>query len=118
MQIVREPSISFYSALLIATLVFVSLPTVGRCEAGDIENWNLKLQSTYVYQHKPSFNASYTGPNSLLPSQERSYSFTATAALGIRLWRGSEFYFNPEVAQGVPLSRLTGFGGFTNGEIA
>ncbi|HEY0335896.1 MAG TPA: carbohydrate porin [Burkholderiales bacterium] len=60
----------------------------------------------------------YTGANSLLPSQERSYSFTATAALGFRLWKGSEFYFNPEVAQGVPLSRLTGLGGFTNGEIA
>ena len=31
---------------------------------------------------------------------------------------GGELYVNPEAAQGVPLSGLTGLGGFTNGEIA
>jgi len=39
-------------------------------------------------------------------------------ALGVRPWRDGELYFDPEVAQGVPLSGLTGLGGFTNGEIA
>jgi hypothetical protein len=54
----------------------------------------------------------------LSADKEKSYSFTATAFLGARLWQGGEIYFNPELSQGVPLSNLTGLGGFTNGEIA
>ena len=77
-----------------------------------------KYQTTYVWQRKYAFGAAYTGPNSLSPDMEKSYSFTATAALGARPWKGGELYVDPEVAQGVPLSHLTGLGGFTNGEIA
>lgn len=82
------------------------------------ETWNAHVQATYVWQRKPSFAAAYSGPNSLSAARELSYSFTATAFFGARLWRGGELYFNPEGAQGVPLSNLTGFGGFTNGEMA
>lgn len=82
------------------------------------ENRNAKFQTTYIWQGKAPFNAAYSGPNSLSPEREKSYSFTGTAFLGIRPWAGGELYFNPEVAQGVPLSNLTGLGGFTNGEIA
>ena len=82
------------------------------------EDWNAKFQSTYVWQRKQPFRAPYTGPRSLTPTREHSYSFTATAAFGLRPWAGAELYFNPELAQGVPLSGLTGLGGFTNGEIA
>src|SRR6185369_14028763 len=60
----------------------------------------------------------YSGANSLSAKKEKSYSFTATAALGFRLWTGGEFYLNPEAAQGVPLSELRGLGGLTNGEMA
>ena len=82
------------------------------------EAYGAKFQTTYVWQRKYPFGAAYTGANSLSPDIEKSYSFTATAALGARLWRGAEVYFDPEVAQGVPLSGLRGLGGFTNGEIA
>src|SRR5256886_12256382 len=82
------------------------------------EETSAKLQTTYVWQGKSPFGAPYSGPHSLSPDREKSYSFTATAALGTRAWTGGELYFNPEVAQGVPLSGLTGLGGFTNGEIA
>ena len=82
------------------------------------EETSAKFQTTYVWQGKSPFGAPYSGPHSLSPDREKSYSFTATAALGTRAWTGGEFYFNPEVAQGVPLSGLTGLGGFTNGEIA
>jgi hypothetical protein len=72
-----------------------------------------------VWQVKPSFAAGYSGQNSLSTEREKSYSFTATAALGFRPWAGGELYFHPEVAQGVPLSHLSGLGGgFTNGEMA
>ena len=77
-----------------------------------------RWQATYVYQNKASFRAPYSGANSLRPEHERSYSFTTTGYLGLRLWRGGELYVNPEASQGVPLSGLTGLGGFTNGELA
>ncbi|WP_229722478.1 carbohydrate porin [Xylophilus rhododendri] len=74
-------------------------------------------QATYVFQKKPSFDAAYSGVNSLSPEAERSYSFTSTAYLGMRLAPQTELYFNPELVQGLPLSRLTGLGGLTNGEL-
>jgi hypothetical protein len=61
-------------------------------------------QTTYIWQRKPSFGAGYSGENSLTPDRAKSYSFTATLDLGLRLWQGAEFHFNPEVAQGVPFS--------------
>jgi high affinity Mn2+ porin len=82
------------------------------------ERWNAKFQSTYVWQSKRPFNAAYSGANSLSPLKEKSYSFTATASLGLRPWQGGEIYLDPEAAQGVAFSGLTGLGGFTNGELA
>jgi len=82
------------------------------------EDWGIKFQSTYVAQSKRAFSAAYSGPNSLIPQKEFSYSFTATAALGFRPWAGAAIYLNPELSQGVPLSGLTGLGGFPNGELA
>jgi carbohydrate-selective porin OprB len=73
-------------------------------------------QATYIWQHKPAFPASYSGERSLLPEAEKSYSFSATGYLGARLWEGGEFYANPEVIQGVPLSGLQGLGSLSNGE--
>ena len=97
----------------------LALAAVGACaQEGDEEAYGAKFQATYVWQRKYPFGAAYTGPNSLIPEREKSYSFTGTAALGARTWKGGEVYLNPEVAQGVPLSHLTGLGGFTNGEIA
>lgn len=80
------------------------------------ESWNAKFQTTYIWQTKPAFSAAYSSSNSLRPEHEKSYSFSATAAFGWRPWQGGELYFDPEVAQGVPLSGLTGLGGMTNGE--
>lgn len=93
----------------------------GASQAADTvepESWNLKFQSTYVRQEKGQFSANYSGANSLSTDKAYSYSFTATAAFGFRPWAGGEFYVNPEASQGVPLSNLTGLGGFTNGEMA
>jgi high affinity Mn2+ porin len=96
----------------------LGLPGEARAQASEEEAWGAKFQATYVWQRKYPFSAAYTGTNSLIPDIEKSYSFTATAALGARVWKGGEVYVDPEVAQGVPLSHLTGLGGFTNGEIA
>lgn len=87
-------------------------------EAETAEPWNARFQATYVWQGKRPLRAAYSGPNSLTTDKESSYSFTATAMLGWRPWAGGELYFNPEAAQGVPLSGLMGLGGLTNGEMA
>src|SRR5450830_1325829 len=70
------------------------------------ERWNAKFQATYIWQKKPSFNAPYSGANSLLGQSETAYSYTSTAYFGARLWHGAEFYFNPEATQAVPFSNL------------
>ena len=100
-------------------VVFAALPwPAAIAQTGESETSNAKFQATYVWQAKPAMSSLYSGTNSLTPQREKSYSFTTTAALGVRPWAGGEAYFNPEVAQGVPLSNLTGLGGFTNGEMA
>ena len=81
------------------------------------EDWNAKIQATYIWQKKPSFSAAYSGINSLTPDKEKSYSFTSTAYLGLRLARDTELYFNPELVQGVAMSGLTGLGGLSNAEL-
>ena len=101
-----------------AGLVFPGAAAPGAAHEPADEPSQLRAQATFVRQSKPSFRAAYSGPNSLVPQAERSYSFTATAMLGWRTWRGGEVYLNPEVAQGVPLSGLTGLAGSPNGELA
>jgi len=80
-------------------------------------SFQARFQTTYNFQKKPSFHAAYTGPNSLSPDTERSYTWTATAYLGWRPWTGTELFAVPEVTQGLPFSNLTGLAGFTNGEL-
>lgn len=104
----------------VCLFAFVALSQPLACWADTVpaEDWNAKFQSTYVWQEKQPFSAAYSGPNSLSVNKEWSYSLTATAALGFRPWAGGELYLDAEAAQGVPLSNLTGLGGFTNGEMA
>ncbi len=79
------------------------------------ESWNAYGQFTYISNWKPSFSAPYTNLNgsinSLLPTAERSFTGTATLYLGLRLWKGGEAYFVPEVISEQPLSQLRGLGG-------
>lgn len=109
------PSNKITSILIIAVgLTFTSIVKADVAQ----EDWNAKFQSTYVWQKDAAFHSPYASTNSLSADAHKSYSFTATAALGIRLWSGAEMYLDPEVAQGVAFSNLTGLGGFTNGELA
>ena len=90
--------------------------TVRADELPQEETWNAHAQATYVWQLKPSFPASYSGPASLLPQRETGYSFSATAAFGLRPWAGAELYLDPELVQGKAFSNLHGLGGMSNGE--
>lgn len=94
------------------------LPLVAVAQAEDPgPSIALHAQATWLRQFKPAFEAPYTGPNSLRPVREWSYSFTTTADVGIGLWRGAQFHLNAEGVQGHPLSNLTGAGGLSNGEL-
>lgn len=77
-------------------------------------NWH--FQATYVYQYKPSFRSSYEGVNSLMGKEEKQNSITATLYAGAALWKGAEFYVNPEIAGGSGLSGAVGMAGSSNGE--
>jgi high affinity Mn2+ porin len=76
-----------------------------------------RFQTTYLWSHKSAFDAPYTGPQSLLTRAETSYTLSATAYLGARLWQGGELYVNPEAFQGHPFSSLFGLAGVQNGEL-
>jgi high affinity Mn2+ porin len=78
--------------------------------------WNVHAQTTLLPQGYLSFRAPYTGTNSLPGSGHLQETWTTTAFLGVRLWEGGEFYFNPELAQGFGLNGTLGLAGFPNGE--
>lgn len=104
-----------HTARLLSLALLVCSAAVADEERQDRD---FKVQATYVAQSKRPFDAAYSGTNSLKTAREFSRSFTSTLYAGWRLGDGTELYFNPEIASGVPLSGLTGLGGFTNGEIA
>ena len=103
--------------LRLVMIVGLIFSTTAKAEIAQ-EDWNAKFQSTYVWQKNSAFHSPYASTNSLSADAHKSYSFTATAAIGVRLWPGAEIYLDPEVSQGVAFSNLTGLGGFTNGELA
>ena len=72
-------------------------------------------QATYIEQETDGFHDPYSGPNSLTPDIGRETT-DATLYLGARLWRGAEFWVNPEADQGFGLDDTLGLAGFSSGE--
>ena len=79
-------------------------------------DWNVHAQTTFIPTGYPAFRSPYAGPNSLPGSGQARETWTTTAFLGVRLWQGGEFYFDPELAQGFGLNGTLGLAGFSNGE--
>jgi len=80
------------------------------------DRYNLHGQFTSVTQWHGPFNSPYQGPNSLQPHEPRMETVDLTLYLGLRLWKGAEFYVNPEIDQGFGLSSTLGMAGFSSGE--
>lgn len=78
--------------------------------------WNLHVQANNVTQWHPSFRAPYSGTNSLQPDSRSAETTDATLYLGLRPWRGGEFYLNPELDQGFGLGDTQGVAGFPSAE--
>ena len=79
-------------------------------------SWEVHGQAAFVYQGYPPFAAPYDGPNSLPSAGQSRQTSTLSVALGLRLWKGGELYYNPELLQGYGLAETTGAGGFPNGD--
>ncbi len=84
-------------------------------EPGTPARYSLHGQTTFVNQGVTGFRAPYRGGQSLVPSQAQATT-TATVFLGLKLFEGTELYYNPEFSQGFGLSRTLGVAGFVNGE--
>ncbi|MFG7488882.1 carbohydrate porin [Methylorubrum rhodesianum] len=79
-------------------------------------DWNVHGQTTFIAQGYPAIRSPYASANSLPGGGQLRETWTADAFLGVRLWEGGEFYFNPELAQGFGLNGTLGLAGFPNGE--
>jgi high affinity Mn2+ porin len=78
--------------------------------------WSVHVQTTVLPQGYWSIRSPYAGPNSLPAGGQLAATWTSTAFLGVKLWQGGEFYFNPELAQGFGINGALGLAGFSNGE--
>ncbi len=113
---VTNTQLNAFAATVCAAALFTFPKSVSAQEEAPIAAFH--AQTTTIWQSKSAFSAAYSGPNSLSPLAETSYSFTVTGDLGLRLWDGAQLHLNPEGALGVPFSNLLGAGGISNGELA
>lgn len=79
-------------------------------------SWEIHGQTTFIFQGYPPIAAAYSGANSLPPEGQSRETWTTSAFIGVRLWEGAEFYYNPELLQGFGVANTTGAGGYPNGE--
>jgi high affinity Mn2+ porin len=75
------------------------------------------FQATVATQAHPSFHAAYSGRNSLSPDAESATSVVMDLSVGVRLLRGTEIVFQPELAGGRGLSSTLGVAAFPSGEV-
>jgi high affinity Mn2+ porin len=73
-------------------------------------------QATYVEQAHPAFRSPYDGPNSLTGGADAKQTFDATLSIGVKLWKGAEFWANPEIDQGLGFDNSHGVAGFPSAE--
>jgi high affinity Mn2+ porin len=91
-------------------------PASGTTVFPESTDWNVHAQTTFLPSAYPAFRSPYAGTNSLPGGGQARETWTTTAFLGLRLWQGGEFYFDPELAQGFGLDGTLGLAGFPNGE--
>ncbi len=81
------------------------------------ERLSLHYQATVATQAHPSFPARYSGKNSLQPGAESATSVVMDLFAGARPWKGTEIYFQPELAGGRGISSTLGVAAFPSGEL-
>ena len=113
------------ASVIAAAILCLAWPALAQGAAADASDdaddatpewYSIHGQSTFVVQDHPSYRSPFTGRNSLAPGNGADETFDATLFLGIRVWKGLEFYVDPEVDQGFGLSDTLGIAGFPSAE--
>ena len=78
--------------------------------------WAIQLQGTDVFQYKPSMRSPFEGTNSLPGAVERANTLDASLIVGLRPWKGAQFWFDEDMNQGFAPGNTLGAAGFVNGE--
>ena len=73
-------------------------------------------QLTNIWQYHPAFRSPYEGPNSLQAGNHINETTDATLYAGADLGHGLEFWWNPEMNQGIAPSNTLGVAGYVNGD--
>ncbi len=107
----------FRALLLPITFLAFSSPLRSQTSDPVPETWSFHGQATTITQGHGAFASPYAGDNSFESRKEVRNSFTSTLFLGHRLWEGTEFYVNPELAGGQGCSHVLGLAAAPNGEI-
>jgi len=81
--------------LLFLFVLFFSLISANAQDTVKQQNFGFHFQQTIITQYKPAFSAPYSGINSLSPLAETQTSITSTFFGTARLWKGSQFIFDP-----------------------
>src|SRR5664279_846220 len=76
--------------------------------------WWVSGQDNIITQWHPSFDAKYSGPNSLKTHPEHATSNVGTLFTGYQLTRTTEIFMHFEMADGGGISDALGLGGFTD----
>jgi high affinity Mn2+ porin len=82
----------------------------------DTDWLKVQLQATDVLQYKPPMRSPYEGPNSLPGEAVLSNTVDASVIVGVRPWRGGQFWFDVDLNQGFAPGNTLGVAGFVNGE--
>jgi high affinity Mn2+ porin len=80
----------------------------------ELDKFALHGQTTFIEQYDAPFHSPYLGPHSLDPNQGRE-SWDVMYFAGVKLWRGAEFWIDPEIDQGFGLSNTEGIAGYPSG---
>ena len=73
-------------------------------------------QATAVNQAYPAFASPFAGTNSLSGGGQSRETVDLTLSTGVKLWRGAEFWANPEIDQGFGLNGTHGVAGYLSAE--
>jgi high affinity Mn2+ porin len=79
------------------------------------EWFSVHFQTTVGTQYHPAFAAKYSGTNSMSPDAEAATAFVSSIYTDVRLWKGPEVLFTPEMSGGKGLSSSLGVAAFPNG---
>ena len=82
----------------------------------DSDTINFHSQATFVWQGYPPIRSPYQGINSLPGGGEGRETADVTLYAGFRLWKGAEFWVDPEIDQGFGIGDTHGVAGYTSGE--